>query len=95
MTAASPGHYEELGISPDATGDEIRSAYRQAALEHHPDKNPEDPSAHVRFQRIQEAYSVLSDPHERAWYDSQRKSGKEGGWGGGGSLCVDLNTPSR
>eukprot|EP00172_Hildenbrandia_rubra_P002651 Plantae.Rhodophyta-Hildenbrandia_rubra.ctg36574.p1 GENE.Plantae.Rhodophyta-Hildenbrandia_rubra.ctg36574~~Plantae.Rhodophyta-Hildenbrandia_rubra.ctg36574.p1 ORF type:complete len:528 (-),score=108.51 Plantae.Rhodophyta-Hildenbrandia_rubra.ctg36574:199-1782(-) len=66
-------HYEELGVQPTATPDEIRSAYRQAALVHHPDKNRDDPEAAARFQRIQQAYAVLSNDHERAWYDSQQQ----------------------
>ena len=71
MSASS--HYDELKISHDATTEEIRTAYRRAALIHHPDKNQDDPNADTRFQRIQQAYTVLSDEHERAWYDSQRQ----------------------
>ena len=62
-------NYDILGVPRSATEAEIRSAYRRIALVTHPDKNPGDAGADARFQEVQNAYSVLSDPHERAWYD--------------------------
>lgn len=65
--------YATLGVSQTATESEIRKAYRTLALSHHPDKNPgEETRASEQFKSIQHAYSVLSDEHERAWYDAHR-----------------------
>lgn len=67
-------HYEVLGIERDAEAPEIKTAYRKAALKWHPDKNIQDPDrAKTIFQLIQQAYEVLSDPQERAWYDRHRE----------------------
>ena len=66
-------HYAVLGVSEDASEDELKKAYRKLALKHHPDKNPDNlEEAHKVFQVIQAAYDVLSDPQERAWYDKHR-----------------------
>lgn len=61
--------YAVLGVSPTATEDEIKRAFRRLAAEHHPDRNPDDKRAATRFKRINAAYQVLSDPAERAAYD--------------------------
>lgn len=67
----APDYYAVLGISPSATAAEVRSAYRQQALLHHPDKNPDRlQEATERFKLIAEAYSVLQDPQRRAHYDA-------------------------
>lgn len=62
-------YYDLLGITPDATEVVIKKAYRKQAIIHHPDKNPDDPKAHERFQEISEAYQVLSDKDLRKRYD--------------------------
>lgn len=62
-------YYRELGVSKDATAEEIRSAFRRLALQYHPDRNPGDKFAEQRFKRIAEAYDVLSDAEKRAAYD--------------------------
>ncbi|KAJ4165149.1 hypothetical protein LMH87_006795 [Akanthomyces muscarius] len=67
-------YYDALGVQPTATGIEIKKAYRKMAIIHHPDKNPNDPTAHEKFQAIGEAYQVLSDKDLRAAYD---KFGKD------------------
>lgn len=61
--------YAVLGVSPDATEDDIRRAYRKMARKHHPDVNPGDPGAEERFKKLSGAFEVLSDPEKRALYD--------------------------
>jgi molecular chaperone DnaJ len=70
-------YYEILGISKSASLDEIKRAYREAALKHHPDRAPEAEKkvAEERFKEISEAYAVLSDPQKRALYDQYGHSG--------------------
>lgn len=61
-----PDHYQTLGIDRSASPEEIKRAYRRLASQHHPDKGGDK----TRFQQIQQAYSVLSDPTQRAHYDN-------------------------
>ncbi len=61
--------YEVLGVARSASADEIKSAYRRLARQHHPDVNPNDPTAEEKFKEIGSAYSVLSDPEKRARFD--------------------------
>jgi molecular chaperone DnaJ len=61
--------YEVLGLSREATAEDIKKAYRRLARESHPDANPEDPEAEARFKEIAAAYEVLSDPDKRQRYD--------------------------
>jgi len=68
-TAGRRDYYEVLGVGRDATLDQIKSAYRKAALQHHPDRNPGDREAEARFKEAAEAYAVLADPDKRARYD--------------------------
>jgi len=70
--------YEILGVSRNATADEIRKAYRQAALKNHPDRNPGDEEAAARFKEATEAYEVLSDEDKRGRYDRFGHAGLEG-----------------
>lgn len=74
-------YYDALGVAPTATELEIKKAYRKLAITTHPDKNPGDETAHVRFQAIGEAYQVLSNEELRKRYD---KFGKEEAVPGGG-----------
>ncbi|KAF5876534.1 putative meiotically up-regulated protein [Botrytis fragariae] len=73
-------YYELLGVERQASDDEIKKAYRKKALELHPDRNYGNvETATAKFAEVQSAYEVLSDPQERAWYDSHRLSILGGG----------------
>lgn len=72
-------YYEVLGLGRDASGDDVRRAYRQAALKYHPDRNPGDAAAEERFKEATEAYSVLSDENKRQAYDRFGHAGLGGG----------------
>ncbi len=62
-------YYEVLGVSRDTSSADIKKAYRKLAVQFHPDKNPDDPSAEDKFKEIGEAYEVLMDDQKRAAYD--------------------------
>ena len=68
--ASSHDYYEILGVPPTASMEEVRKAYLKLSMAFHPDKNPGDEMAKLRFQQISEAYQVLSDPKTRARYDA-------------------------
>ena len=72
---AKTDYYELLGVDRQASDDEIKKAYRKKALEFHPDRNYGNVEETTRlFADVQSAYEVLSDPQERAWYDSHRSA---------------------
>ena len=71
-------YYEVLGVSREASNDEIRKAYKQAALKFHPDRNPGDKEAESKFKEATEAYSVLSDEEKKSRYDQFGHQGLEG-----------------
>jgi len=77
-------YYEILSISRTANEVEIKAAYRKLAIQHHPDKNPDDHTAEEKFKEAAEAYSVLSDAQKRAAYDRFGHAGVGAGAGGGG-----------
>lgn len=79
--ASKKDYYEVLGVSKTATVEEIAKAYRQVAIKCHPDKNPGDQEAVVRFKEAAEAFEVLSDKDKRGRYDRYGHAGLEGGGG--------------
>jgi molecular chaperone DnaJ len=76
-------YYEVLGVSRSATDQEIKSAYRKLALQHHPDRNPGDKAAEEKFKEAAEAYAVLADKDKRALYDRFGHAGLGSAAGGG------------
>ena len=98
MAETKRDYYEVLGVAKSASADEIKKAYRKAALKYHPDKNPGDKAAEEKFKEAAEAYDVLSDPEKRQKYDQfghsmgpQGFGGGAGGFGGfqGGGMSMD------
>ncbi|MFR9650535.1 MAG: molecular chaperone DnaJ [Rikenellaceae bacterium] len=93
-------YYEVLGVPKSANADEIKKAYRKAAIKNHPDKNPGDKGAEDRFKEAAEAYDILSDDQKRARYDqfghagmggaASGGAGGYGGFGGGGFSMDDI-----
>ena len=76
-------YYEVLGVSKNASDDEIKKAYRKLAVKYHPDKNPGNKEAEEKFKEISEAHEVLSDKQKRARYDQFGHAGVGGAAGGG------------
>lgn len=82
-------YYEILEIERNATDGEIKKAYRKKAMEFHPDRNPWNSEAEAKFKKINEAYSVLSDPQKKANYDQFGSA--EGFGGGSGGFAADFD----
>ena len=71
-------YYEILGLSRNATAEQIKLAYRRMAMKHHPDRNPDNTEAEAQFKACSEAYEVLSDPEKRSRYDRFGHEGLRG-----------------
>lgn len=82
--------YAVLGIDRGATEADVKTAFRRRALEHHPDRNPGDAGAAARFNEINAAYQILSDPDKRAAWDRYGEAAFRPGGGAGGVSFVDL-----
>lgn len=87
-------YYELLGVSRQATKDDIKKAYRKLAMKYHPDKNPGDKVAEDKFKDISEAYEILSDDQKKNVYDQYGHSAFDSGGMGGGFHSQDFNPHS-
>jgi curved DNA-binding protein CbpA len=76
--------YEVLGVSRTATDGEMKTAFRKAAMQYHPDRNPGNAEAEVKFKELNEAYQTLTDGQKRSAYDRFGHAAFEHGGGGGG-----------
>jgi molecular chaperone DnaJ len=97
---AKRDYYEVLGIERDADLEGIKKAYRQLAMQYHPDRNPGDHRAEERFKEVNEAYEVLKDPQKRPAYDQFGHAGVDpaatgGGGFPGGGFAFDLSDALR
>jgi len=77
-------YYDVLGVNRNVGEDEIKKVYRKLAMEHHPDRNPNNPKSEERFKEAKEAYEILSDPNKRAAYDQHGHAGVDPSMAGGG-----------
>lgn len=80
-------HYQTLGVAKNATPDEIKKSYRKLASKHHPDKGGDT----ATFQKIEEAYRILSDPQQRQQYDNPNPFGQQAGGFPGGGFNFNFN----
>jgi molecular chaperone DnaJ len=89
---AKRDYYDVLGVSREASAEEIKKAYRKIAIKYHPDKNPDDHTAEDKFKEAAEAYEILSNQEKRARYDrfGHQGMGNGGGLGGGHMNMEDI-----
>lgn len=95
---AKRDYYEVLGVNREASEEEIKKAYRKLAMQHHPDRNPDNPKAEEKFKEAKEAYEILCDSDKRAAYDRHGHAGVEaaaagaagGGFGGFADAFGDI-----
>src|SRR4028119_1451368 len=84
-------YYEVLGVAKTASEAEMKSAFRKLAMKYHPDKNPGDKEAEIRFKEINEAYQTLSDAQKRAAYDHYGHAAFANGGAGGPGFGNDFS----
>ena len=92
---SKPDFYETLGVAKGATDADMKAAFRKAAMQHHPDRNPGDKAAEHKFKELNEAYQILTDTQKRAAYDrfghaAFEQGGAAGGGDGFGSSMSDI-----
>lgn len=83
--------YDLLGVSRDASPEELKKAYRKKAMELHPDRHKGDKAKEAEFKKVNEAYATLSDPQKKAYYDRTGSSEGQGFPGGGFSADFDFS----
>ena len=81
-------YYEVLGVQRGVSEQDLKSAFRRLAKDHHPDRNPGNKDAELKFRELSEAYEVLKDPQKKAAYDQYGHAAFEQG-GGRGPPCAD------
>jgi len=84
---AKEDYYETLGVAKGCSEGDLKKSYRRMAMKFHPDRNPDNKEAEVKFKEVKEAYEILSDPQKRSAYDQFGHAGvdgSQGGFGGGG-----------
>ena len=79
-------YYKILGVSKDASADDLKKSYRNLAMKYHPDRNPNNPDAEKKFKEINQAYDTLKDEQKRAAYDRFGHDAPNMGGGGGGGF---------
>src|SRR6201988_4629620 len=84
------GYYDVLGLKKGAATTEVKASFRKLAMELHPDKNPGDHTAEIKFKEINEAYDVLKDDQKRAAYDRFGHAAFEAGMGRAGANPFDF-----
>ena len=83
---AKRDYYDVLGVSKNASPEDLKSAYRKLAVKYHPDKNPGDTKAEDKFKEASEAYGILSDKSKKDNYDNFGHAAFENGGGGRGGF---------
>ena len=81
-------YYQTLGLQKNSSDAEIKKAYRKLAMKYHPDRNPDDKTAEIKFKEAKEAYEVLSDNQKRAAYDQFGHAAFQGAGGQGGDATA-------
>ncbi|KAK9479355.1 hypothetical protein V1514DRAFT_328419 [Lipomyces japonicus] len=89
--ASRKDYYKILGVDKHAGDSEIKKAYRKMALLYHPDKNPDDPTAHEKFKDVGEAYEILSDAQKRSRYDSGVDLQGDDMYSGAGGMGAEID----
>ena len=82
---AKKDYYEVLGLSRQASNEELKKSFKKLAMKYHPDRNPDNPKAEDSFKEAKEAYEVLSDSNKRSAYDQFGHAGVDQSVGGGGA----------
>ena len=85
-------YYDVLGVSKDASADDLKKAYRKLAKQYHPDMNPGDKTAEAKFKEVNEAYEVLSDSTKRQRYDQFGHAGVDPSYGAGAATSTSRST---